>query len=43
MFFYHSRWTELGEDDWAVFREGYQKDMNAGYTYLNQYRVPDGY
>ena len=43
MFFYHSRWTELSGDDWAVFREGYQKDMNAGYTYLNQYRVPGGY
>ncbi len=41
--FYHSRWSELSEDDWSVFREGYGKDMNAGYTYLNQYRVPQGY
>lgn len=43
MYFYHSRWTELSEDDWSVFLNGYQKDLNAGYTYLNQYRVPEGY
>lgn len=43
MYFYHSRWTELSEDDWKVFRSGYEKDMDAGYTYLNQYRVCDGY
>ena len=41
--FYHSRWSELNGDNWAIFREGYQKDMNAGYTYLNQYRIPQGY
>lgn len=41
--FYHSRWSELSDDDRTVFREGYGKDMNAGYTYLNQYRVPAGY
>lgn len=43
LYFYHSRWTELSDDDWKVFRSGYEKDMNAGYTYLNQYRVPAGY
>ena len=43
LYFYHSRWTELSDDDWAVFRDGYSQDMNAGYTYLNQYRVPEGY
>lgn len=43
LFFYHSRWSELTEDDWSVFRDGYGTDMNAGYTYLNQYRVPSGY
>lgn len=43
MFFYHSRWSELTGDDWSVFLEGYGKDMSAGYTYLNQYRVPSGY
>ena len=43
LFFYHSRWTELGSDDVKVFLEGYGKDMSAGYTYLNQYRVPGGY
>ena len=43
MFFYHSRWTELSEDDWNVFLQGYGRDMSAGYTYLNQYRVPSGY
>ena len=43
LFFYHSRWSELTDDDWKVFWEGYDRDLNAGYTYLNQYRVPDGY
>ena len=43
MFFYHSRWSELGENDWKVFLRGYDRDMNAGYTYLNQYRVSEGY
>ena len=43
MFFYHSRWSELSEDDWTVFLEGYDRDLNAGYTFLNQYRVPQGY
>lgn len=43
MYFYHSRWTELSEDDVDVFLHGYEKDMSAGYTYLNQYRVPGGY
>lgn len=43
LFFYHSRWSELKEDDWKVFLEGYGRDMHAGYTYLNQYRVPQGY
>ena len=43
MFFYHSRWTELSDDDWKVFLHGYEQDMYAGYTYLNQYRVPSGY
>lgn len=41
--FYHSRWSELSDDDRTVYREGYELDMNAGYTYLNQYRVPQGY
>ena len=43
MLTYHSRWTELGKDDWKVFLHGYGKDITAGYTYLNQYRVPEGY
>lgn len=43
LFFYHSRWSELSDDDWKVFRSGYDRDMNSGYTYLNQYRVPTGY
>lgn len=41
--FYHSRWSALTEGDWSVFREGYGKDLYAGYTYLNQYRIPEGY
>lgn len=43
MIFYHSRWTELTEDDWDVFWNGYGQDITAGYTYLNEYRVPEGY
>lgn len=43
LFFYHSRWSELTRDDVQVLLEGYDRDMNAGYTYLNQYRVPSGY
>lgn len=43
MYFYHSRWSELGEDDWKVFLNGYEQDLYAGYTYLNQYRIPEGY
>ena len=43
LYFYHSRWSGLTGDDWAVFRDGYGKDLCAGYTYLNQYRVPEGY
>ena len=40
LFFYHSRWSELSRDDISVFCDGYGTDMSAGYTYLNQYRVP---
>ena len=43
LFFYHSRWSELSDDDWSVFLDGYEKDLSAGYTYLNQYRIPEGY
>lgn len=43
MYFYHSRWSELSQDDLDVFLHGYEKDLAAGYTYLNQYRVPQGY
>ena len=43
LFFYHSRWSELSDDDWKVFLEGYDRDLSAGYTYLNQYRVAEGY
>lgn len=43
MYFYHSRWTELGDDDWAVFKNGYELDLAAGYTYLNQYMTIEGY
>lgn len=43
LYFYHSRWSELGSDDVSVFLNGYDKDLSAGYTYLNQYRVPAGY
>lgn len=43
MFFYHSRWTELSQDDIHVFLKGYEQDLDAGYTYLNQYRVMEEY
>ena len=39
MLTYHSRWTELSKDDWKVFREGYDQDILAGYTYLGEYHV----
>ena len=41
--FYHSRWSELSSDDVKVFLHGFDRDLCAGYTYLNQYRVPGGY
>lgn len=43
LFFYHSRWSELSDDDWKVFLKGYDRDLSAGYTYLNQYRGIGGY
>lgn len=43
MYFYHSRWTELNDDDWKIWEEGYGQDPDAGYTYLNQYRVIDSF
>lgn len=43
MLTYHSRWTELSEDDWKVFRNGYDQDILAGYTYLGEYRVMEEY
>ena len=43
MLTYHSRWTELEDDDWKVFREGYDRDIMAGYTYLGEYRVMEDY
>ena len=43
LYFYHSRWSELEANDIRVFLKGFEKDMAAGYTYLNQYRVPGGY
>lgn len=43
LYFYHSRWSELGRDDISVFLHGYDRDLSAGYTYLNQYRIPEGY
>ena len=43
LYFYHSRWSELSRDDVSVVLNGYGRDMAAGYTYLNQYRVPGGY
>lgn len=43
MLTYHSRWSELKEDDWKVFREGYDKDRLAGYTYLGEYRPIEKY
>ncbi|MBR5283993.1 MAG: hypothetical protein IKU27_02940, partial [Clostridia bacterium] len=41
MHFYHSRWSELKEDDHIVFEEGYTADPLAGYTYLGTYRPYD--
>ena len=41
MQFYHSRWSELKEDDHKVFEEGYTDDPLAGYTYLGTYRSYD--
>lgn len=43
MLTYHSRWSELKEDDWNVFREGYNTDRLAGYTYLGEYRIIEDY
>ena len=42
MLTYHSRWTELSDDDWKVFRNGYDQDILAGYTYLGEYH-PEEY
>lgn len=42
MLTYHSRWSELEEDDWEVFRHGYEPDLLAGYTYLGVARsIPE--
>ena len=41
MQFYHSRWSELKEDDHLVFENGYTADDLAGYTYLGTYRPYD--
>ncbi len=41
MQFYHSRWSELKEDDHKVFENGYTDDPLAGYTYLGTYRPYD--
>ena len=42
MLTYHSRWSELEEDDWKVFRHGYEPDLLAGYTYLGVARsIPE--
>ena len=43
MLTYHSRWTQLTKDDWKVFRDGYDRDILAGYTYLGEYRVLSDY
>lgn len=43
MLTYHSRWTELKDDDWKVFFNGYDRDLLAGYTYLGEYRVVKDY
>jgi len=43
MYFYHSRWSELTQEDLDVFRNGYGVDLAAGYTYLNQYGQVNGY
>ena len=35
-------WSELEEDDWKVFRHGYEPDLLAGYTYLGVARsIPE--
>ena len=41
MHFYHSRWSELKEDDHTVYEKGYTDDPLAGYTYLGTYRPYD--
>lgn len=41
MQFYHSRWSELKEDDHEVYENGYADDPLAGYTYLGTYRSYD--
>jgi hypothetical protein len=38
MLFYHSRWSDLTNDDYQVAKQGYDQDMLAGYTYLGKYR-----
>ena len=43
MLTYHSRWSELEEDDWKVFRHGYEPDLLAGYTYLGVARSTPEY
>lgn len=43
MLTYHSRWSELKEDDWKVFLHGYEPDLLAGYTYLGEARVVGDY
>lgn len=35
--FYHSRWDSLEKEDWQVALHGYEKDLLAGYTYLDIY------
>ena len=35
--FYHSRWDKLCADDWKVAWSGYNVDMLAGYTYIDEY------
>lgn len=37
MLFYHDRWDRLTADDWNIAENGYEPDMLAGYTFLNQY------
>ena len=43
MLTYHSRWSELKEDDWKVFLQGYEPDLLAGYTYLGEARIIQEY